>query len=317
MNSHEAKKLNLPEIMSRFGYQPTSIKKGGNEYWYNSPFRQEKDASFHTSFLGGKWIWNDFGDQGGTVIDFIMRHENFGTVSEALNFLDEMYRTTGGKIKTNSFSFQQQVFSRPDSGHENELEFISATKIQNPRIIAYLTKERGIDRGIALKYLDEIRYKNLNNGREYFAFGIKNRSGGYEIRVASDKYPFKSALIKRDTTLIKGLNQPETVNIFEGMTDFLSLLTLQKTDNLQGDSILMHSLSSYDKTLEVIQANNYKLVNTYLDNNKPGQQHTERFKYDLGNIVSNQSPSFLPFTDINDRLKAERNILPNSDLFQR
>ena len=61
MNSHQAKQIDLPNLMSRLGYEPTAIKKGGNEYWYRSPFRSEKDASFHTSYLGGKWIWKDFG----------------------------------------------------------------------------------------------------------------------------------------------------------------------------------------------------------------------------------------------------------------
>ena len=64
MNSEQAKKLSLPDILSRLGHQPTEIKNGGNEYWYRSPFRKEKEASFHTSFLGGKWIWNDFADSG-------------------------------------------------------------------------------------------------------------------------------------------------------------------------------------------------------------------------------------------------------------
>ena len=67
MNSYQAKKLNLPEIMARLGYQPTKEAKGGIEYWYNSPFRAEKEASFHTTYKGGKWIWNDFGDTSSAV----------------------------------------------------------------------------------------------------------------------------------------------------------------------------------------------------------------------------------------------------------
>jgi len=200
MNSQEAKKINLPDLMARLGYQPTAIRKNGNEYWYNSPFRSEKDASFHTSFLGGKWIWNDFGDKGGTVIDFVMRHENYLKVSDALQFLDRF----SGSVKTgnhNSFSSQQrrrEFAPGANSETEKDLEFISAKKIQNPLIINYLTQERGIDKNIVLRYLEEVQYKNLNKQRTYFAFGIKNQSDGYEIRVASDKYPFKSALIKKD-----------------------------------------------------------------------------------------------------------------------
>ena len=60
------------------------------------------------------------------------------------------------------------------------------------------------------------------------------------------------------------------VNIFEGMTDFLSLLTLLKTNNLAGDSILMHSLSSFPKTVDYIKGKAYSSIHTYLDNNPSG-----------------------------------------------
>ena len=164
MNSNEAKKLNLPQIMSRLGYEPVSVKKGGNEYWYNSPFRSEKDASFHTSFLGGKWIWNDFGDDGGTVIDFVMRHENLYSVSDALGFLDNLQNKIGAKINNQpSFSFQQQGLKRSEFSESKELKFLSAKPIEHQVIFSYLTKERGIDRNLTLKHLQEIKYQNLNN----------------------------------------------------------------------------------------------------------------------------------------------------------
>ena len=307
MNSYEAKKLNLPEIMSRLGHEPISIKKGGNEYWYNSPFRAEKDASFHTSYLGGKWIWNDFGDSGGTVIDFIMRHENYSMVSDALKFLDDMYGKVGNTIKSKPrFSFQPQNFQNAKiQQSEKELEFLSAKPIENTLIISYLTKDRNINKEIVLKYLEEVRYRNLNTQKEYFAFGMKNESGGYEIRVASDKYPFKSALKQKDISLIKGFKTNGVVNIFEGMTDFLSLLTMLKTDNLHGDSILMHSLSSFEKTLNKIKEKQYSSVNLFLDNNKAGRDCTEKFKTDLGEKIHNQSDMFLPYVDINEMLVTE------------
>jgi len=306
MNSNEAKKLNLPQIMSRLGHEPISIKKGGNEYWYNSPFRNEKDASFHTSFLGGKWIWNDFGDRGGTIIDFIMRHENLYSVSEALRFLGDLQGKIGAKInKESPFSFQQQVSANSDFSESKELEFLSAKQIEHPSVLSYLTDTRDINKKIVLKYLEEVKYRNLKTQKEYFAFGMKNESNGYEIRVASDKYSFKSALIRKDISLIKGFKTNGVVNIFEGMTDFLSLLTLLKTDSIHGDTIIMHSLSSYNRTLKAIKENGYTSINTYLDNNKAGYEHTEKIKTDLGDLVHVQSQLFLPFVDINDMLKAQ------------
>ena len=92
MNSQQAKKIDFPDLLSRFGYQPVRITKGGRELWYRSPFRQESDPSFHTSYLNGKWIWNDFGDSGGNVIDFVMRHQRL-QFREALAFLKQLYQS--------------------------------------------------------------------------------------------------------------------------------------------------------------------------------------------------------------------------------
>jgi hypothetical protein len=308
MNSYEAKKLNLPEIMSKLGHNPVSIKKRGNEFWYHSPFRKEKDASFHTSYLGGKWIWNDFADSGGTVIDFIMRHENLYSVSDALSFLEKLVGKTGEKIKSkSSFSFQKQISRNFSFDFERELEFISAKSIKNPIIISYLTEIRGLDKAVALIYLKEIRYKNLNNNREYFAFGMKNESDGYEIRVASDKYPFKSALIQKDISFVKGAGQGKEVNIFEGMTDFLALLTLEKKQNFEEDSIVMHSLSSFDRTVELVKLKGYSSINTYLDNDKSGLEFNDKFIGEFGVSVTSQSNLYKDYKDIAQFLKKSGN----------
>lgn len=63
----------------------------------------------------GKWIWNDFGDIGGTVIDFIMRHEGYSQVKDALSFLENMFpghlfetASNTSQSGPNLFSFQQQ-----------------------------------------------------------------------------------------------------------------------------------------------------------------------------------------------------------------
>lgn len=320
MNSTQAKQLSLPDIMSRLGYEPTLIKKGGNEYWYKSPFRDEKDASFHTSFLGGKWIWKDFGDRGGTVVDFVMQLKGLNQVGDALQFLEKMYRgrpfsqPVARSIKetrqqTDLFSFQQQENLPPEAA-ALELEFIEAHEIRNPLIHSYLTKERAIPRRLADLYLKEIKYRNKKNERDYFAFGMENESGGYEIRAASDSYSFKSALVKRDITVIRGKSpEKKAVSIFEGMTDFLSLLAMMNISQLSGDAVVMHSLSSFQRTVDFIKSQDYTTINTFLDNDKSGEEHTEKFKAEFGDRVAPQNSLFTPYADINDALKA--NQIPN------
>jgi hypothetical protein len=297
MNSLEAKQLNLPEILSRLGYEPVAIKKGGMEYWYQSPFRAEQEASFHTSFLGGKWIWNDFGDIGGTVIDLILRYKNYTRISDALSFLDQLMQGSV-RIRNNSFSFQQQK-----SAEVKQLEFLEAYPVSNPVIFEYLCAKRMIEKDLVSRYLEEVRYLNKSTGKSYFAFGMKNQSGGYEIRSAMDEYPFKSALLCRDVSLIPGLRPGiGYVHVFEGMTDFLSLLTLMRTDALVNDCIIMHSLSSFDKTIKLIDSQGYDSIKTFLDNNQAGKSCTNRFKEILGDKLRVQSSMFEPYIDINDCL---------------
>lgn len=321
MNSHQAKKLSLPDIMSRLGYEPARIRKGGYQYWYLSPFRSEKEPSFVTSYLGGKWIWNDFGDIGGTVIDFIMRHENLTSVKEALTFLGNMYqghlfdrKQPQGrgvkKMQTSTapdlFSFKQQGReAAPRAQHERELEFLDAHRISNPLIFQYLEQKRGISQRIANIYLKEVKYRNRKSGKDYFAFGMENESGGYEIRAASDSYSFKSALIKRDISLIRG-SSPERgiVNIFEGMTDFLSLHVLMGVTQLAGDSIVMHSLSSFQRSCEIIDREGYETINSFLDNNEAGEKGTRRFQETYPDKVHPQNDMFANYTDLNDALVA-------------
>lgn len=307
--------------MARLGHEPVKVEKGGRELWYASPFRPEKDPSFHTSFLGGKWIWNDFGDTGGTVIDFAMRYQRHTSVKDALAWLGRMFQghmfekpvprvgEEADSEQVSLFSSQQQsgAAAPEDAAVARQLEFISAQPITHPAIVDYLTRERCIPMELVKQYLCEVKYRNTATGKEFFAFGMENEGGGYEIRVASSKYSFKSALKSRDITVIKGLS-PERgiVNVFEGMTDFLSLLAKMNTSNLAGDSLIMHSLSSHPRAAEYLKSRDYQVINTFLDNNRPGQEGVEKFKAEFGEKLMPKSDIFAGYTDLNDWLCAHR-----------
>jgi hypothetical protein len=318
MNIEEAKKLPLPDLLSKLGHEPAKKRKGGYELWYHSPLRDgDEKASFHTSFLGGKWIWKDFGDIGGTVIDFVMRHQGYTSVRDALDYLQKNFGSAGHRPKSSPpppgpdlFSFQQQAHrAAVENFSEPAFEFLSATPIKNPVIMAYLNGERCIPATIAKRYLREVRYKHTpigkEIGKEYFGFGMQNQSGGWEIRAASSKYSFKTPLIARDITVIPGLSaERRRVHIFEGMTDFLSYLVLTGAEQIPDDAIIMHSLSSYDRAAAHIHAQGYEQLWTYLDNDKAGQQGTERFKADFGAKVLPQGERFATSKDLNEELRA-------------
>ncbi|OZI05534.1 hypothetical protein BWI93_25040 [Siphonobacter sp. BAB-5385] len=311
MNSEDAKKLSLPDLLARLGHSPVKVTKGGLELWYQSPFREETTASFHTSFLGGKWIWNDFADRGGTVVDFAMRYANVTTVREALAFLDchPVSRVKEQRHPENTpdlFSFQQQHREAVENfSADRQLELISAHPITSPAILFYLTQERYIPAELAKQYLLEVRYRNLAVGKPFYGFGMLNESGGYEVRVALPTSKFKSAILARDISVVPGTNPiRQSVCLFEGMTDFLSLLVMQGKKQLPEDAIIMHSLSSHARTVAYLKAHPYPEIKTYLDNNPAGQKGTEQLKAELGPAVVSYSDTFAPHVDLNDALQA-------------
>lgn len=320
MNAKQAKELDFPALLSKFGFEPVKVTKGGRELWYCSPFREEKDASFHTSFVNGKWIWNDFGDCGGNVIDFIMRYKNMNSFAQAMDYLRSLYPNMrprahdpgqGSLLSFRKANHKTREMLDGINEHDRSLEFIEAHPIKHPAIFQYLEHERKIPAALARLYLEEVKYWNKDKGKQFFAFGMKNESGGYEIRAASDNYTFKSALSARDISLIAGRGgEVDTVNVFEGMTDFLSLLVMLKTQRLQAPALVMHSVSSFSRAASHIHKCNYKTINTFLDNNKGGQKATNRFIETFGSSVFNRSPCFAPHTDLNDALRADHRFLP-------
>ena len=69
MNCAQANGLNLVNWLSMQGYEPHKIK--GNNYWYLSPLREEKEASFKVN--NHLNIWYDHGlGKGGRLVDLAM-----------------------------------------------------------------------------------------------------------------------------------------------------------------------------------------------------------------------------------------------------
>ena len=65
--SLEAKQIDLVDYLAALGHQPQKIRN--QDYWYLSPFRDEKTPSFKVN--RSKNVWYDHGiGKGGNLIDF-------------------------------------------------------------------------------------------------------------------------------------------------------------------------------------------------------------------------------------------------------
>lgn len=294
MNAKQANQIKLTEIMNSLGYSIQHKHKGGNELAYLSPFRNESKGSFYINSV--KNVFFDQGSgAGGTVVDFALEYLSSkgmkSNVSEALYWLKNL----GCHDNLTEDFFVSD--SKPKV-EQRDLEFIKATEIKNPIIFKYL-KSRMIPEHLVSKYLKEIHYRNKKTGKIYFGFGIENLSGGYEIRSAGDNPTFKSSIINKDISFIKGREEGGSINIFEGTVDYLSLMVLQNIDHLKHDTIVTHSLSSLNRVIDFLNKNKYTKLNLWVDNDKAGQYFKSKIKGSLEEQIVDFSNLYNQYNDLN------------------
>lgn len=139
-------------------------KISGNNYWYLSPLRTEKTASFKVNRKLNRW--KDFGTgEGSTLVDFGIRYYHC-TISELLVKLSEPFLT--GKIVPHK-NLSVAPFT------ETSVRILDIYSIRSAGLIHYL-RERRIAMNVAQKYCEEATYAIA--ARKYYGLCFKNNSGG-------------------------------------------------------------------------------------------------------------------------------------------
>src|SRR5690625_3592905 len=90
-----ARQIDLVDFLSCLGHYPVRIRN--HDYWYMSPLREEKTASFKVNRAANVWFDHGTG-KGGNLIDFGIQYFRC-SVSGLLNQLSEMH--------VGNFSFHQ------------------------------------------------------------------------------------------------------------------------------------------------------------------------------------------------------------------
>jgi 5S rRNA maturation endonuclease (ribonuclease M5) len=306
--------ISMPELLRYFGHEPVRLGNRGTEYWYVSPFRYEKQPSFHTSYIGNKWIWNDFGRgdvQGrGTVIGFMELHENVD-VKGALQLLKNMFPNRGVAISVEALK-AMPLFKKVDlaiptqQNRGSEKLVIRKIKEQgwNKALIGYLAGERKINYKLARRYLRAIDYENTETGNSYYTLGFINESSDFECR---DKY-FKGILktpsaidrnAAKDISFIPGQEHTK-VAVFEGFMDFLTVLTIKGVEVLPIDVIVLNMANMRKRALDFIKRLDYQEVFTFFDNDSAGEKTTQIFTEELGRLVKPQNHLYQGYKDYNE-----------------
>ena len=238
----------LVDYMASLGYQPKKVS--ANDYWYLSPFRNERTASFKVNRR--KNVWYDHGQGiGGSLIDFGLRYFNC-QIPELLEKL------------TSPFPFHQQVpsvIAKPQPPTESSIKMIDMNPINSMELFQYL-KARRIDFHIANTYCKQVTFEIGNKTGK--ALGFPNDHGGYELRNPS----FKGSVSPKAVTTIQ--NTSKEMSVFEGFFDFLSYLTIHQNQSLQMTNFLvLNSTAFFEKSRPIMEE--YEKVRLFLDHDFTGE----------------------------------------------
>ncbi len=288
----EVKQIDMVDYLERLGYKPAKIRS--NDYWYLSPLRDEKTASFKVNRSKNVWYDHAIG-KGGTLVDFGKLYYQC-TVKELLSKLENENAI--------SVSFHPQIKSiagerKELSNQPGKITIISSTEIDNQTLRNYL-QSRQIPLDIAKQFCREVRFELY--GKKHLAIGFQNPGGGYELR----NFYFKGSSTPKEPRLISQ-NEEKELAVFEGFFSFLSFQTLQQTkekssielSKLHIDSLVLNSLSFFEKSRELMEK--YSTVHLFLDRDKMGISKTEQALKWSGKYLD-QSKYYSKFKDLNECL---------------
>ncbi|MDI3321313.1 toprim domain-containing protein [Pinibacter soli] len=276
-NTRHAKSIDIVDWLTKKGHSPQKIS--GNDYWYLSPLRQEKTASFKVNRKLNVWYDHGLG-KGGNMIDLGILYYGCN-VKELLQ-----------KLKS-PFLFQpQEGVKNSDEKHASKITILDANQpISNGNLLAYL-QERNVSLEVAIEFLYEVDFET--NSKRYYALGFKNNSGGFELR---NKY-FKGSSSPKDTTLIDQENV-ENLLVFEGFFSFLSYETMHNSGNELTNFLVLNSLSFFEKSIEKMMT--YTVVKLCLDNDPAGERCVQ-LALKLSEKFKDERHLYKDFKDLNDQL---------------
>ncbi len=280
----EAKQIPITEYLTGLGFEPTKIR--GADYWYHSPFREERTPSFKVNTNLNVWFDHGTGE-GGTILDLGAKL-NQCTLSEFLE-------------KLSLGNYQPSLHRQPNTEKpESKLEVLAVNKISSPDLLYYL-RTRGISIDLAREYCKEVDFRI--GERKYKAIGFPNQSNAFELRNSW----FKGSSSPKDISIIN--NTSSSVSVLEGFIDFLSVMQVDHKQTSEmihsNDFLILNSLSLLTRSIPLLQS--YKTVNIFLDNDLAAREaklslHIKGIRFHDASVL------YKDFKDMNDYLVSMQKV---------
>ena len=165
MNCEHANQIDMVDYLNSLGHQPKKIT--GKDYWYISPFREEKEPSFKVE--RNKNVWYDHGPgKGGKLVDFVMEvyHCN---VSEALQKFSSFQQQNNyqNNVVRPQFHLHENTLLNHQDSRETAIKIIAAKKPIEDLVLCRYLKQRRIEKNIADKYCFEVQFTNADKEKVY------------------------------------------------------------------------------------------------------------------------------------------------------
>lgn len=287
------KAIPIADYLHACGIKPA--KRYNGYALYHAPYREDPNASLKVDFRQN--LWHDYGtSQGGSIIDLVMKMRGCSAY-EAIAHLAEGKATT---LAPSSFHREAHIGQRRDELRPNNTRRILSINEALPlHLQSYLREVRKIDLAVASPYLHHVRYEV--GGREYSAIGFPNRAGGYELR---DDKIFKGTIAPKDISVIAGQANNAPLCIFEGVMDFLSLLTMKGKEAIS-PSIVLNSVSNIHRAVAYLHEKGIDSVRAFFDNDPAGRQALQAIQ-STGIKVEDMSRHYSRYKDLNEYHIAQR-----------
>jgi hypothetical protein len=265
------KHISLLSIMAKLGKTPVGCAAGEN-YYYLSPFREEKTASFVV--CAPKNVWADFGEApepgqkaaGGDVLKLIMKLTGFD-----LPLARQTLRAWASDLATPA----ELALPAPPAGQtyvtgKTTFTDVRVEELTWKPLIEYLLS-RGINWSLVQQsqrtkaHLQQIFYRTSTSPREkpYFGLGWKTEAG-WEVRSKN----FQGVIGGKGLTWLPG--RDPGVLIFEGFLDYLSALTYFQQSYFTQTVLVLNSASLITEALP--QLTEAPVIHWFGDNDAAGER---------------------------------------------
>jgi len=272
INCNQAREIDMVDYLAKAGHHPQRIRD--KDYWYLSPFRNEKTASFKINRKINRWFDHGIG-KGGNLIDFALLYHNCK--------INEWLQSLNG----NFLSHQSPAACERE--RQKLITIEETIPLSSAALLNYL-KQRNISLSAANFFCVEVRYKF--HEKIYDGIGFKNDLGGFEIR-----NPFyKNCSSPKGITTIK--NNSRKVAVFEGFFDFLTFISIEQKFTANSYSFcVLNSLSFFEAARAFLEG--HSIVHLFLDRDNAGFNCT-RNALQIHPKYIDGSNLYRDFKDLND-----------------